>query len=239
MSKRKAAKPSITHKPAAHDPLLSAARSVHKSLVAYRTAAETYKQEPMALPPLLAGLTALQESLLDEIQLFEQAQQIIQSESPVAPRDDRGLEWAGPQTPEAIIMYAQLAEPDDLDYRTQLTLATTKSAAREAARDDSLTARCGRPTATGAPCKTRSAYWPLRGYSGSCARHLEQAEATLLTEMYDRAVKNVDCPGCGRVAGKSCSQQAGDLRAIDGRWPSLKAFNSRQLHTVRLDLIQA
>lgn len=224
---------------AAHDSLLSAARSVYKSLVAYRTAAETYKQEPMALPPILAGLTTLQESLLDEIPLFEQALQIMQSESLVAPRDDRGLEWAGPQTPEAIIMYSQLAEPGDLDYRTQLSLATTKNAVRKAARDDVLTARCGRPTATGAPCKTRSAYWPLRGYSGSCARHLEQAEAALLTEMYDRAIANVDCPGCGRVAGKSCSQEAREVRAIDGQWPSLKAFNSRRLHTARLDLIQA
>jgi hypothetical protein len=60
-----------------------------------------------------------------------------------------------------------------------------------------------------------------------CARHLEQAEATLLTEMYDRAIANVDCPGCGRVAGRSCSQQARDLRTLDGRWSSLKAFNSR------------
>jgi hypothetical protein len=236
MSKKKAAKPPRAPQPAvADDQLLSAARAVHKALVGYRAAAETYKQELVALPPILAGLTTLHESLLYEIQIFDEAQKIVQDDSPVAPRDDRGLEWAVPQTPEAIIVLAQLAESGDLDYRSQLSLATTEKAAREAARDDALATQCGRPTATGAPCKTRPAYWPLRGYSGSCARHLEQSEVTLLTEMYDRAIANVDCPGCGRAAGKTCSQEARDIRTVDGRWATLKAFNSRQLHTARLD----
>lgn len=82
-------------------------------------------------------------------------------------------------------------------------------------------------------------YVPPAGFSAGvgCWRHIGAADAERVAQIYDRAIAETQCLGCGAEAGAACRENDANGRSlpmVDGQWPKMRSFRNRKVHDVRL-----
>ncbi|WP_159600057.1 hypothetical protein [Agromyces humi] len=214
------------------DDILDAGDRLLEALRAFRAAEGEYGG---AIKLTRAFSDAFLSVTMVELELSElrHAVKVVREGAPIARADDRGVIWKRPLTPREIALHAALADEGDTNYLAQLADVLETERQRAALINADLDVKRGR----GNDCRNFRVYWPGRSHAEApaCWKHLAPEEAASLEQLYDRAIAGYACPGCIATPGEDCSQEASELKLIDGRWPRVKSFRGRRVHPARLD----
>lgn len=176
--------------------------------------------------------------LRQELTDLVEAWRIVQSDAPVAgewPQAARKgggtFRWHPPLQPRDILFSRQLVLDGTVTstsgYLEHASANGSYYAREEQKRQDDLAAQCGKPTPKGQPCKSLPVYVPPEGFSAGvgCWRHISAADAERIAVIYDRAVEETRCFGCGAEPGTACrahDADGGALPMVDGQWPKMR-----------------
>lgn len=215
------------------DDVLDAARALLRATEKIEFAVTSYGGA-IALPQEISHASNNAPALRVEMEWLVAAVQLVRSGAPVSRRDERGKLWTRPLTPAGVAMQASLGAEGDGGYLAQLAEVLEAERSRKSSIDAELGVKCGRNNG----CANQKVYWPGLGHAGApaCWTHVTADERTALESIYDSARDLYPCPGCGAGPGRACSEDAARLVLVNGRWPKVKSFSKRRVHTVRLDL---
>ena len=194
---------------------------------------------------------AVRGLLEEDVEQLAQAWQIVRSNTPVAAAaphswervDESWRRWRGPLHAGAILDMADLAQPSDAGYLTQLQANADYFAEKERRQKEDRSTKCGRPTSTGSACSNQATYVPGgKGFQSgaACHRHHTEDEKQRIIELFRLSIATVDCPGCTAKAGAECrlgDDAAPDLILVNGEWPRVRHIGGVQAHDVRLDAL--
>lgn len=171
------------------------------------------------------------EKTIDETTLVDR---ILTDNAPVAPRTAIGGRWVEPLTPSELIELAAAASELDAPYLVQLDTNQREDIQRRERLQETAEARCGR----NGGCSIRPVYMPGDSPGPACWRHLTTGEGSAVEDVYDLAVAQHSCAGCGATPGAACElDEPSRLNMVDGKWPLTRAFRGRKVHKNRLDQV--
>lgn len=153
----------------------------------------------------------------------------IDTDRPISPTTSKGYRWQPPLTLHYLFSYFENADDQDPGYRAAANQNGNFETERQRKIDLAAVQTC-------TACGRRPVYLPVDNAATHCYGHLFGDELDRTNHIWDTAINAYACPGCTASLGKMCSQEARDLKMVDGRWPRIRTFKGRAVHKERLDL---